>query len=287
MNNRRRGIALVINNIEFKDNKHTKREGAEFDSENLERVLRKLHFKILLHHNKTQCEMRKHLERLASQNHSDADSFMCVIMSHGTKLQDGSLGVFGVDGETINIEAEAKLLFSNQNCPSLKDKSKLFFVDACWGESNMGVSNNNTIQPKNSSDVLHICDIYNNSYRSETTNNLVISDFLFSFSTVPNYVSLRDRKKGNWFIQEFASALGEFGETRTLIDIMHTVRQKLMRKGTTDHAQMSVDHWMLSRHVLFKCKLKKNFVFVKYKHIFTRRKHCRKRFRKYHRIKRI
>ena len=38
---------------------------------------------------------------------------------------------------------------------------------------------------------------------------------------------------------------------------MNTVRQKLMRKGTTFHAQVSVDHWMLSRHVLFKCNEKK------------------------------
>ena len=179
-------------------------------------------------------------------------------MSHGTILNDGSMGVFGVDGEMINILKEAKPIFSNEKCYSLKNKPKLFFIDACWGKSNMGVGNKTTKKP-NSSDFSHICATCNNSYKSsyESENNLVLSDFLFSFSTVPNYVSLRDSDKGNWFIQEFTSALGEFGETRTLIDIMHTVRQKLMRKGTTYHAQMSVDHWMLSRHVLFKSKNKK------------------------------
>ena len=31
------------------------------------------------------------------------------------------MGVFGVDGEMINIEEEAKSLFSNKNCPTLKN----------------------------------------------------------------------------------------------------------------------------------------------------------------------
>ena len=261
MNNKRRGIALVINNIEFKENKHTKREGAEFDSENLERVLGRLHFEVHLFTDQTRDEIENLLILASTKDHSDADCFMCVIMSHGTILADGGLGVIGVDGELINIEEGAKSFFSNKNCPTLKNKPRLFFVDACWGQGLMEVTSGINIDDitkasfnsRNSSN----SSILTNSYSSVSASNPDISDFLFSFSTLPTYVSLRDRHKGNWFIQEFASALDKLGETRTLSDIMHKVRQKLMQKTTALWAQMSVDHWMLSRQVIFTSKEKK------------------------------
>ena len=177
-------------------------------------------------------------------------------MFHGTKLKDGGLGVFGVDNTEIDIEAEGKSLFSSKKCPTLKNKPKLFFVDACWVEKHLDTTN--SISSK-SSDIPSTSHFRSNANISRTalSKNSDMSDFLFSFSTLPNYVSLRDTNYGNWFIQEFTSALDEFAETRTLSDIMNKVRQKLMRKTTKHDAQMSVDHWMLSRHVLFKYKEKK------------------------------
>ena len=111
-------------------------------------------------------------------------------MSHGTQLQDCKLGV---DGETINIEEGAKSLFSNQNCPSLKDKSKLFFVDACWGEGLMEIAGYN--MSKNSSDISHACHICNTSYSSISSpaNNPDISDFLYGSGRVNSRQTLASR----------------------------------------------------------------------------------------------
>ena len=164
MNHLPRGVALVINNIKFSDNtskiqdsdcsmcfsldqsiqsniKLTKREGAEIDSENLKRVLSKLHFDVRLHHNQTKDDMLKLINEASDEDHSDADCFMCVVMSHGTKLEDDGIDVFGIDNQEIDIEAEAKWLFSDKNSPTLNDKPKLFFVDACWGEDKLAITN--------------------------------------------------------------------------------------------------------------------------------------------------
>ena len=269
----RRGVALVINNIEFKKNKdgqNEKREGAEFDSKNLERVLSKLHFDVRLHQNQTKDEILKLLKEASEKDHLDADCFMCVIMSHGTKLPTGSLGIISVDNKTIDIETRAKSLFSNSKCSTLRNKPKLFFVDACWSEPG-SVSNvmpiNTQEQPTNSTSLAETSD---NSVNAFYQTHPDISDFLFSFSTLPNYVSLRDRHRGNWFIQEFVSTLDEFGESRTLSDIMHKVRQSLIRKTTTQYAQMSIDHWVLSRHVIFKSK-EKQILFSSKKNTFLLR----------------
>ena len=221
-------------------------------------MLSRLHFEVRLNHNITKDEIQKLLEEASSQNHSDADCFMFVIMSHGNILSNGGLGVLGVDNNNIDIEAQAKLLFSNKKCPSLNNKPKLFFVDACWGN---GLMEGTFIFPTSSANISDSCNIYTNTYSSITSTPYLpdISDFLFSFSTLPNYFSLRDKNKGNWFIQNLTSTLDEFGEMRTLSDIMHKVRQQLMFKTTPLSAQMSVDHWMLSRNVFFRSKEKKIF----------------------------
>ena len=174
-------------------------------------------------------------------------SFVCVVMSHGTKLPDGGLSVFGADNAEIDIEAQAKSLFSNNKYPTLMNKPKLFFVDACWGEGKMPIAYS-FVEINSGDRSRSLAAICNNGHSSVTmfVQNPDISDLLFSFCTLPTFPSYRD-DKGNWFIQEFTSALDELGETRTLSDIlMHRVRQNLMLKTTSCVAQMSVDHWMLN-----------------------------------------
>ena len=58
---------------------------------------------------------------MAEEDHSDADCFVCVILSHG---EEGV--VYGTDGK-VPLE---KLLgyFKGANCPTLAEKPKLFFI---------------------------------------------------------------------------------------------------------------------------------------------------------------
>jgi len=58
-------------------------------------------------------------------DHSRYDAFVCVIMTHG------KLGfVFASDGLPIRVLDIADF-FSDRNCPSLKGKPKMFFIQAC------------------------------------------------------------------------------------------------------------------------------------------------------------
>ena len=261
MNNTFRGIALVINNIEFQatnlqDNSTEIREEAQFDSIELDRVLNKLHFKVKLHCDKTRYQIIRLLEDEAAADHSDSDCFLCVVMSHGSMLSNGGLGVCGIDWQEIDIEVTAKSLFSNTKCPSLMNKPKLFFIDACWADAKMNQTGHSHLDQQ--SNIRMNSRGYNESYKNSVASANIpdLSDFLFSFSTLPSYPSFSD-DNGNWFIQKLTSVLDEFGETRTLFDIMQKVRQELKQKNIPGCAQMSVDHWFLSHHVLFKSKEKK------------------------------
>lgn len=66
------------------------------------------------------------------QRQKEADCFVCVICSHGL-----SGGIVCVDDETIPLD-EITSYFDAKNCPNLKGKPKVFFIQACMGskESN-------------------------------------------------------------------------------------------------------------------------------------------------------
>ena len=59
--------------------------------------------------------------------HQCADAFVLVLLTHGSR---GS--VFGIDGEKVPID-EITTLFDGSHCPQLRNKPKLFFVQACQG----------------------------------------------------------------------------------------------------------------------------------------------------------
>ena len=60
----------------------------------------------------------------ASEDHSDNDCFVCVILSHG---EDGVL--YATNGK-VKIDSIVRH-FKGSECPSLAGKPKLFFIQVC------------------------------------------------------------------------------------------------------------------------------------------------------------
>ena len=63
---------------------------------------------------------------MASEDHSDADCFVCAILSHG---EEGE--VYGTNG-TMKLDNIFKM-FKGDACPSLVGKPKLFFIQVGAG----------------------------------------------------------------------------------------------------------------------------------------------------------
>ncbi len=62
---------------------------------------------------------------VGGEDHSDADCFVCVILSHG---EEGS--VYGTNG-IIKLEKIFKN-FKGDICPSLAEKPKIFFIQVIF-----------------------------------------------------------------------------------------------------------------------------------------------------------
>lgn len=108
--------------------------GSDKDAASLEFSFRKLGFDVRLSHNCTATFMRQELFKAARADHSAADCFVCVILSHG---DEGT--VYAVD-KALELDALIQPFKQNR---TLAGKPKLFFVQACRGSSFMeGIDSN-------------------------------------------------------------------------------------------------------------------------------------------------
>ena len=64
----------------------------------------------------------------AKRNHDEYDCFVLIILSHGFNG-----GIYGVDGDPVHLD-KVTMLFKPDNCRSLANKPKIFFVQACQGK---------------------------------------------------------------------------------------------------------------------------------------------------------
>ncbi|XP_077511076.1 caspase-2-like isoform X2 [Amblyomma americanum] len=137
-----RGLCIIIGNIVF-NGLAEEREGCLEDVKRMRGLFMALHFNCVVATNLKAAEMKKLLKWAAEQcDDSTDDCLVAVLMSHGEENC-----IYGADYEPLHLYYDVYEQFNNDNCPQLKGKPKLFFVQACRGEN---YSCGTTAVPKNS-----------------------------------------------------------------------------------------------------------------------------------------
>nr|6PPM_A Chain A, Ancestral Caspase-6 Large Subunit [Homo sapiens]6PPM_C Chain C, Ancestral Caspase-6 Large Subunit [Homo sapiens]6PPM_G Chain G, Ancestral Caspase-6 Large Subunit [Homo sapiens]6PPM_J Chain J, Ancestral Caspase-6 Large Subunit [Homo sapiens] len=128
MNHKRRGLALIFNQKRFDWKLGLKtRNGTDKDRDNLERRFQELGFEVKAYNDLSAEEVLEKIQEASTADHSDADCFVCVFLSHG---EDGH--VYANDAK-IEIQ-ELTNLFKGDKCQSLVGKPKIFIIQACRGD---------------------------------------------------------------------------------------------------------------------------------------------------------
>lgn len=169
-----RGICLIVNNVHFQTGSSL--PGGDADEKLLRDLFQELNFDVVVKRDLTGDEIRNTAEQFAAKDHSNYDAFVFYILSHGGENDV----IYGVDWRTISV-SELVRLFTAANCPTLQDKPKLFFIEACRGGRPQSAS------PTANSD----------SPLSRTTFPPE-ADFLLAFSATPGYQSYCT-SEGSWF----------------------------------------------------------------------------------------
>lgn len=144
-------------------------------------------------------------------NHSDNDCLVVVFLTHG-KLKEFN------DDESCNTILNHDLMsyvyakngkyplqdvwdyFTNEACPSLANKPRIFLVQACQGEER-----EKAIKLVPQSYVLMADKAV--STRQANLSFLPKQDFLVAYSSSHGFGSFRDPNYGSWFIQSFCDEM--------------------------------------------------------------------------------
>ena len=129
MNQRPRGIALIISNEHFGGNPLLRdRQGNEKDIEQLQELWSFLNFQVEIKRDLNSQDIYNVMREISTLDHSQFDCFVCCLLSHGAHG-----GIYGTDSELVEIK-DITALFKGVACPSLYNKPKLFFIQACRGQ---------------------------------------------------------------------------------------------------------------------------------------------------------
>ncbi|KAI3386765.1 hypothetical protein SNEBB_004765 [Seison nebaliae] len=143
MNKRCRGKCLIINIMQIQN--MATRRWSDIDVVRLEKLFEALHFQIVLYTDRThQLEQKSMFEKIEKfskdPDHQQAQAAIIILMSHG---EEGS--ITASDGKKIDMD-KIFSLFDNSSCPALINKPKLFFIQSCRDDPNLGPAEDQGVQ---------------------------------------------------------------------------------------------------------------------------------------------
>ncbi|XP_076075968.1 caspase-3-like [Mytilus galloprovincialis] len=237
MNHARRGDCVIFN-IKHVGTEEV-RAGSEQDVQRLTESFSFLGFEVIEKVDLTKKEIIREIHSIADKNHYDNDCFVCVILSHG---REGYV-------HTTDGEVSLSTLFDPiKNCKSLLGKPKLFFIQACRG---------NTIDFGNL--------VQDGSLRGSETLQMLSSesDVLIAYATTPDYVSWRDKKMGSIYIEVLCELLRLEGTETKLTELLQKVSNYTAKCFAVSRlCQVPCYTSSLSKSLVF--NLKKRVVMVMY-----------------------
>ena len=137
-----RGFMLTIVNDQFA--RQTPRDGAQWDLLKMKEIARKFGFRSLNPNqemNQTKEQILRWLSLARRMDHSQCDCFMFMISTHGLEQKNALKGgqvdhaLVCADDQLIFTSTILEM-FNDTNCPTLKGKPKIFYIQACRGKEN-------------------------------------------------------------------------------------------------------------------------------------------------------
>ncbi|XP_047676959.1 caspase-8-like isoform X2 [Tachysurus fulvidraco] len=241
-----RGVCLIINNMKFDE----PRRGSEKDEESLTKVFEWLGFTVEVYRDQTAEQMKDIFGKYSKQKH-EGDCFVCCILSHGN-----SDGVQGTDGKFVQ-GSDIFDLFNGTFCPSLINKPKVFFIQACRGKQyhqQVKVQSDGHVEENAGEEKVE----EEEELEADAVKITIPAgaDVLVARSTVKGYLSFR-QSSGSWFIQCLCEQLKmccQRGEDiqSILLKVNDEVSRKAGKHMDNDAKQMPVQKVTLRKKLVFR-----------------------------------
>ncbi|XP_066173907.1 caspase-6 isoform X2 [Sylvia atricapilla] len=217
MNHKRRGVALIFNHEHFNWRLMlSDRRGTMKDRDNLKLSLTDLGFEVRLFDDLEVEDVKQKIKEASMDDHSDADCFVCVFLSHG---EDDH--IYAYNGK-IEIQ-EITDLFRGDKCPSLVGKPKIFIIQACRGDKH-----DDAVIAHDSTDSSSESHVNKTEVDAACVYSLPAgADFIMCYSVAYGYFSHRDIFNGSWYIQDLCETLRKHGSSLEFTELLTVVNRKV------------------------------------------------------------
>lgn len=228
-----RGVLFIANMIDFENQKYTRRNGGEADSDSLIHIFHEFGFKIFNYMNLTHKEFFYALKRLLESNYvRETECFVMVLMTHGER--EGEIDRVQLSDNTYCNVDDITNLFQSKNCPYLSQKPKVLIYPFCRGsQPDNGTTPNYHNMPVTSSKRIEKDGV---ATQQPTPKVPTLSDVLVCYATTEGYATSRDIVKGSWYILELCNWLAELAHNTGLEDILKRTSASVLnlscREGT-------------------------------------------------------
>ncbi|KFV72243.1 Caspase-9, partial [Dryobates pubescens] len=185
-------------------------------------------------------EMVVELQELARRDHSALDCCVVIILSHGCQSSHLQFpgAIYGTDGRLVPVERIVNC-FNGSNCPSLRGKPKLFFIQACGGDKrDRGFVVGGESPPEEApgapleSDAKPFQAPQGTDDQPDAVACLPTpSDILVSYSTFPGYVSWREASRGSWYVETLVNVLQQCAHAEDLLTMLVKVTNAVAARG--------------------------------------------------------
>ncbi|XP_036430920.1 caspase-6-like [Colossoma macropomum] len=239
MDYKRRGTALIFNQERFFWQLNLReRRGTATDKIQLYVLFQQLGFNVQAFDDLTKNDMMDKLRKAAKADHRDADSFVCIFLSHG---EDGH--VFAHD-DKVDIK-EITALFRGDQCESLVGKPKIFIFQACRGDITDNAVTGMALDEMPSEVEEDAAGVYTLPAGA---------DFLMCYCVAEGFAAFRHTTLGSFYIQDLCKTLQQQGSTLEFTELLTLVNLKVSRRTHRIKKQMPCFTSMLTRKLYFKPK---------------------------------
>lgn len=168
---------------------------------------------------------------VAAKDHSNNDCLVVVFLTHGEiRLFDNDEACDTILNHCLmsHLHTSDALLpvrsvceyFTIENCPTLANKPKIFFIQACQDEKK-----SNELYEMGEEDAISVNKL--NKLDRLSRVSFPQKDFLVAYSSMPGEKSFRTTGNGSWFIQSLCDELNERGSVNDLAQILTSVSYKV------------------------------------------------------------
>ncbi|XP_031628321.1 caspase-1-like [Contarinia nasturtii] len=269
MDHKKRGIALIFNHEKFYDFDVTTRIGTNIDRDRLHQTFSGLGFDVIIHNDRTEREIKTILQEVADMDHSDSDCLVVIMLSHGalipfvdyttgeessTILSHDLMGYIYAKDRQYPLQTIWRY-FTDENCPTLKNKPRIFIIQACQGDrtdEGFKLLAKRSLERRIETDGIPFQPI-------KLESSLPQNDFLIAYATLPGFFSFRNTERGAWFVQTLCKEIDERKSNYDLIKILTFVNQTVAydyqsnanRSELNQKKQMPCVMSMLTKLLLF------------------------------------